>query len=206
MRPAPAAAAAGSWSQRPPDTERDGPRAPAGEAPPPSPRPNAPAVAPARAPRPRASLGAPRARSFPSAAHSLQPDPAPPPPSRPGRAARESRPRAAWAAPAPRRRAAAEPSRRRSRVRGAAGLGAVVGRTPGVPAALRPAGLLLRLTARAGRGPGAPQGRDWASGALGSLFGVAVRARVGCGRAWWFRRPCEGERVLRAGLRVPGSP
>lgn len=84
----------------------------------------------------------PRTRSSPTAR-------APPPPSRPGRAARETRPRAAWAAPAPRRRSAAEPRRPRSRVRGAEDLGGWwSGRAPGVPAALRPAGLLRCPTPR----------------------------------------------------------
>ncbi|KAL1784434.1 hypothetical protein HispidOSU_012512 [Sigmodon hispidus] len=93
MRLAPAAATAGSWSQRPPATERYGPRAPAREAPRRSPRPDAPTVVPARAPLPRVSFCALRAGLHPAgpalaAAYSPRTTAAfPPGPRGPGNAA-----------------------------------------------------------------------------------------------------------------------
>lgn len=169
MRPAPAAATAGSWSQRPPATERDGPRAPAGEAPRRSPRPDAPAVASAREPRPRVSFCTPRAGLHPAgpalaAAYSPRADAAfPPGPRGPGNAAAGCMGSAR--APPPFRRGAASPSEPGERRRGPGGGGRC-----GRRALLRPCG--LQASSAAGRRgcPGAGRapreaGR-WAAGVL----------------------------------------
>lgn len=202
MRPAPAAATAGSWSQRPPATERDGPRAPAGEAPRRSPRPDAPAVASARAPRPRVSSCTPRAGLHPAgpalaAASSPRADAAfPPGPRGPGNAAAGCMGSAR--APPPFRRGAASPSEPGERRRGPGGWWS--GRASGVPAALRPAGLLRCPPPRVPRGgPCAARGRSVGRGGPASGHeGPRAGSEVGLGAS----RGSGGRERLRKGSGV----